>query len=59
MMLINNNNNILLKIRNITNYITFPPQIAHELIERDDEIISVALIKLNGQLKTTAHAGED
>ena len=38
-----NNNNISLKIRNITNYITFPPQIAYELIEagRSEDILQV------------------
>ena len=44
----NNNNNILLKIRKITNYITFPPQIAYELIEagRSEDILQVQSLSI-------------
>ena len=43
-----NNNNILLKIRNITYYITFPPQTAYELIEaeRSDDILQVQSLSI-------------
>ena len=43
-----NNNNILLKIRNITYYITFLPQAAYELIEaeRSDDILQVQSLSI-------------
>ena len=45
-----NNNKILLKIGNISNYITFPPQIAYKLIEagRSEDILQVQGLSIDG-----------
>ena len=39
----NNNNNTILLVRNISNYISFPPQIAYKLIEagRSRDILQI------------------
>ena len=41
---------ILLKIGNTTNYITFPPQIAHKLIEagRSEDILQLQGLSIEG-----------
>ena len=41
---------ILLKIGNITNYITFPPKIAYKLIEvgRSEDILQVQGLSIDG-----------
>ena len=41
---------IVLKIGNTTNYITFPPQIAHKLIEvgRSEDILQVQSLSIGG-----------
>ena len=50
MNLTNNKQQILLKIRNIGNYITFPPQIAYKLIEagRTEDILQVQGLSIDG-----------
>ena len=50
MNLTNNKQQILLKIRNISNYITFPPQIAYKLIEagRTEDILQVQGLSIDG-----------
>ena len=51
---------ILLRIRNISNYISFPPQIAYKLIQagRSEEILQVKGLstdRLNNNKDTTIH----
>ena len=50
MNITNNKQQILLKIRNISNYITFPPQIAYKLIEagRTEDILQVQGLSMDG-----------
>ena len=50
MNLTNNKQQILWKIRNISNYITFPPQIAYKLIEagRTEDILQVQGLSIDG-----------
>ena len=45
----NNNNKIFLKIRNISNYISFPPQLAYKLIEagRSKDILQIQTHEFN------------
>ena len=49
----NNNKHILLKIENITSYITFPPQIACKLIEAGrsaEDTLQVQGLSTDGQI---------
>ena len=53
-----NNNKFLLKIRNLSNYISFTPQIAYKLIEegRSEDILQVqglSVVGLNNSEDTT------
>ena len=50
MNITNNKQQILLKIRNISNYITFRPQIAYKLIEagRTEDILQVQGLSIDG-----------
>ena len=45
-----NNNKILLKIRNTSNYISFPPQIAYKLIKagRSKDILQIQGLSVDG-----------
>ena len=46
----NNNNNKILLITNISNYISFPPQIAYKLIEagRSKDILQIQCLFIDG-----------
>ena len=46
----NNNNNKILLITNISNYISFPPQIAYKLIEaeRSKDILQIQGLSIDG-----------
>ena len=46
----NNNNNKILLVTNISNYISFPPQIAYKLIEagRSKDILQIQGLSIDG-----------